>query len=60
MVRGSTWRLRRTLGGGGPDQQITFGQSVPLLAGRWIGLANDLPGRNTNGNVSLRRYAPTP
>jgi hypothetical protein len=58
MVRASTWRLRRTLTSGSPDQEIRFGQAVPPLAGRWIGLANDLPARNTNGNVNLRRYAP--
>jgi hypothetical protein len=60
MVRASTWRLRRTLTSGSPDQQISFGLAVPPLAGRWIGLANDLPARNTNGKVNLRRYAPTP
>jgi hypothetical protein len=58
MVRASIWRLRRTLSSGSPDQQISFGQAVPPLAGRWVGLANDLPARNTNGNVNLRRYAP--
>jgi hypothetical protein len=60
MVRASTWRLRRTLTSGSPDQQISFGLAVPPLAGRWMGLANDLPARNTNGKVNLRRYAPTP
>jgi len=60
MVRGGEFRLRRATTSGSPHQVVRFGSSITPLAGRWIGLANDLPARTANGNVNIRRYAPLP
>ena len=61
MVRGRPWLLRRSLTSGPPDERIVFGNvGVPPVVGRWIGLANDLPGRTINGRWHYRRFAPEP
>ena len=61
MVRGRSWLLRRSLTSGPPDERIVFGNvGVTPVVGRWIGLANDLPGRTINGRWHYRRFAPEP